>query len=63
MGQNEISQALCLPSNVRKSRNTVMSIPFMKNKLKKKTSFVKSIAREKNIKKNGQGGLGNQDNK
>lgn len=31
--------------------------------IKKKISFVKSIAREKNIKKNGQGGLGNQDNK
>lgn len=63
MGQNDISQVPCLLYNVRKSGNTVTSIPFMKNKLKIETSFVKSIAGEGNIEKNGQGRLGNQDNK
>lgn len=63
MGPNALSQIQCLLNNVRESRNTVMSIPFMKNKLKKKTFFVKSIAREKNIKMNGWGRVGNQDKK
>lgn len=63
MGQNDISQVSCLLYNVRKSGNTVTSIPFMKNKLKIETSFIKSIAGEGNIEENGQGRLGNQDNK
>lgn len=47
----------------QKWHNTVMSISFMKNKLKKKISFIKSIARERKIKMNRRGRGGNQDDK